>query len=97
MPHLAMGPVASHEFRRKDETRIGIPDDEGWEDAEEILDYRKTKLSRHALGEQFSYTFDFGDGWLHLCTVRPAKIDPLEALGIVPDLPLPYFGANETS
>ena len=81
-----------HEFRLKGETRIGIPDDEDWEDAEEVLDYRKTKLGRLTLGEQFSYTFDFGDGWLHLCTVGPAKIDPLEALGIVPDGPLPYFG-----
>ena len=80
-----------HEFRMKDE-RIGIPDVEGWEDEEEILDYRKTKLSRLALGEQFTYTFDLGDCWLHLCTVGPAKIDPLEALGIVPDRPLPYFG-----
>lgn len=81
-----------HEFRMGDGTRIGSPDDEGWEEAEEVLDDRKTKLSRLALGEQFSYTFDFGDGWLHLCTVGPAKIDPLEALGIVPDRPLPYFG-----
>jgi hypothetical protein len=81
-----------HEFRMTDETRIGIPDDEGWDDEEEVLDYRKTKLSRLVLGEQFSYTFDFGDGWLHICTVGPAKIDPLEALGIVPDRPLPYFG-----
>ena len=81
-----------HEFRMKDETRIGIPDDEGWEEAEKVLDDRAIKLSRLALGEQFSYTFDFGDGWLHLCTVGPAKIDPLETLGVVPDRPLPCFG-----
>ena len=81
-----------HEFRIRDETRIGIPDDQGWSEAEEVLDDQKTKLSRLALGEQFSYTFDFGDGWLHLCTVGPIKIDPLEELGIVPDRPLPFFG-----
>jgi hypothetical protein len=81
-----------HEFRMKDGTRIGIPDDEGWADTVEVVDDEKTRLSRLTLGEQFSYTFDFGDGWLHLCTVGPAKIDPLEALGIVPDRPLPYFG-----
>jgi Plasmid pRiA4b ORF-3-like protein len=81
-----------HEFRLKDGTRIGVRDDDGWDEADEILDDGRTKLIRLTLGEQFSYTFDFGDGWLHLCTVGPTKIDPLEALGIVPDRPLSYFG-----
>lgn len=81
-----------HEFRMQDGTRIGTPDDEGWEEAGQVLDDHATKLSRLALGGQFSYTFDFGDGWLHLCTVGPVRIDPLETLGIVPDHPLPFFG-----
>jgi hypothetical protein len=81
-----------HEFRMQDGTRIGMPDDEGWEEAGEVLDDQATKLSRLALGERLSYTFDFGDGWLHLCTIGPVKIDPFETLGIVPDHPLPFFG-----
>lgn len=43
-------------------------------------------------GEQFIYTFDLGDDWTHPCTVGPARIDPDEALGIVPKTPLPYWG-----
>ena len=43
-------------------------------------------------GSQFLYTFDLGDDWTHLCTVGPERIDPEEELGIVPDVPLPYFG-----
>jgi hypothetical protein len=28
----------------------------------------------------------------HLCTVAPARIDPLQAVGIAPDTPQPYWG-----
>lgn len=52
----------------------------------------RVRLSSLALGEQFVYTFDLGDDWTHLCTVGPTRIDPTEALGIVPDTPLPYWG-----
>ena len=52
----------------------------------------QVRLSRLGLGDQFVYTFDLGDDWTHLCTVGPARIDPDEALGIVPDTPLPYWG-----
>lgn len=53
---------------------------------------RQHQLSRLALGERFVDVFDFGDDWTHLSTVGPERVDPLEALGIVPDEPLPYFG-----
>ncbi len=36
-----------------------------------------------------------GDDWTHLCTVAEQRIDPLQALGIVPDEPLPYWGWGE--
>ena len=49
-----------------------------------------TRLSRLNAGEQFIYTFDMGDDWTHLCTVAQQRIDPLEALGIIPAGPLPY-------
>ena len=54
-----------------------------------------TRLSRLQAGEQLLYTFDMGDDWTHLCTVAEQRIDPLEALGIVPDGPLPYWGWGE--
>ena len=50
------------------------------------------KLSLLNLGEQFAYTFDFGDDWTHLCSVADSRIDPLETVGIIPDRPLPYWG-----
>lgn len=78
------------EFRFTDETRVGQPDaDWGEEDA---LDERTTTLRRLSPGEQFLYVFDFGDGWHHLCTVEPQKIDPLGMLGITPSTPQPYLG-----
>ena len=41
------------------------------------------------------YVFDLGDDWAHLCTVRPARIDPVATLGILPDRPLPYLGWDD--
>ncbi len=80
-----------HEFRLADGTRLTTP----YEDSEELgpaIDDRQARLGRLALGEQFVYVFDLGDGWAHLCTVGPERVDPLETLGIVPHGPLPYFG-----
>ena len=56
------------------------------------VDIRATKLSRLRLGEQFAYTFDFGDDWHHLCTVGDKRIDPEEVYGLEPMTPAPYFG-----
>ena len=36
--------------------------------------------------------FDFGDDWTHLCTVGDLRVDPLAVLGIIPLVPLPYWG-----
>ena len=78
-----------HEFELADGTRIGIPDP----DLEEsVIDETRSRLSRLKTGEKFAYEFDFGDGWTHLCRVVEASLDPLDALGFVPDAPLPYFG-----
>ncbi|MEW1856998.1 hypothetical protein AB0282_11865 [Pseudarthrobacter oxydans] len=43
-------------------------------------------------GAEFQYTFDLGDAWIHRCVVGEAKVDPLEVLGIHPEVPLPYWG-----
>jgi hypothetical protein len=79
-----------HEFTLADGTRIGSEHAE-WED-DRVLSERRTRLSRLKLSEQFVYVFDLGDDWTHLCTVGEVRIDPEEALGIVPDAPLPFFG-----
>lgn len=73
-----------------DDTRICEPDPD-WDD-EPVLNDRLTKLSQLKPGEQFVYEFDFGDSWLHLCTVGNERIDPLDALGIVPARPLAHWG-----
>ena len=59
-----------------------------------FIDGAATRLSTSSLGEQFVYEFDFGDSWTHLCTVRPARIDPESEFGIVPRAPLPYWGSG---
>lgn len=80
-----------HEFTLADGTGLTTPYGE-WDEGPPALDDRRTKLARLRLGEQFVYVFDLGDDWAHLCTVGEARIDPLDALGIVPPGPLPYWG-----
>src|SRR5699024_8709408 len=43
-------------------------------------------------GEEFQFTFDLGDDWIHRCVVGSEKVDPLEVLGINATSPLPYWG-----
>jgi hypothetical protein len=69
-----------------------------WEDDDfgmPVVDGDRLTLGRLALGEQFVYEFDLGDSWTHLCTVGEARIDPTEALGIVPPVPVAYWGWGE--
>ena len=79
-----------HEFEFADGTRIGTPNPE-WEN-EDVLDETRENLSRLQTSQQFIYVFDFGDDWTHLCTVVESSIDPRDALGVIPNGPLPYFG-----
>lgn len=81
-----------HAFTLADGTRITMkgPWDEDWNEPE--LDDTREKLTRLSLGEQFVYEFDFGDGWMHLCTVADEKVDPHEVYGEAPDRPVAYFG-----
>jgi hypothetical protein len=80
-----------HQFELADGMRLTTPY-EDWEELGPVADDRRTRLSRLSAGEQFIYEFDLGDSWMHLCTVGPERVDPHEALGIVPDYPLPFFG-----
>jgi Plasmid pRiA4b ORF-3-like protein len=80
-----------HDFSLADGTRLTTLY-EDWEESGPAADDRKAKLSRLQLGERFVYVFDFGDDWTHLCTVGDGRVDPLQVLGIVPRVPLPYWG-----
>lgn len=80
-----------HAFTLDDGTRIAYLTE--WDEpGEDQLDDRTEKLTRLRLGEQFSFEFDFGDSWMHLCTVGDEKVDPREVYGEVPEHPVPYFG-----
>jgi hypothetical protein len=80
------------EFTLADKTRLCLEDPDWQIDGEVTEDIRDIRLSRLHPGDQFGYVFDLGDDWAHLCTVDVQRIDPAEALGIVPGKPLPYWG-----
>ncbi|WP_039804353.1 IS1096 element passenger TnpR family protein [Nocardia araoensis] len=80
-----------HEFELGDGDRVGEPDpEEGWDEG--VLDDRVIRLDRLVEGQQFVYVFDLGDCWTHLCTVTADTLDPVEAVGIEPEQPTPYWG-----
>lgn len=67
-----------------------------WDDVDDdAADDAATTLSRMQPGEQFAYEFDLGDGWEHVCTVGPERVDPAEVYGLEPDDPVAYFGWGE--
>lgn len=80
-----------HEFTLADGICVGEPDPD-FDEGRVIVDSRRTKLGRLALGEQFAYVFDLGDYWAHLCTVGPQRADPVESYGVVPPRPAAIFG-----
>lgn len=82
-----------HGFTLGDGTSVGIPDPD-WPERE-ALDEETTRLGRLQAGEAFAYEFDFGDGWTHICRVEEQRIDPLDLLGVVPEVPVAYFGAGD--
>jgi hypothetical protein len=43
-------------------------------------------------GDEFVYTFDFGDDWRHRCLVLPDRVDPREEYGPPPQRPVPLLG-----
>lgn len=83
-----------HEFDLADGARLTTRY-EDWEELGPALDDRRIHLGRMRPDERFVYVFDFGDHWAHLCTAGPARIDPEETLGVVPDVPLPCWGYGD--
>lgn len=83
-----------HEFELADGRRIGFPDD-GFMDQVRWEDQAQLKVSDEvAPGDQFGFTFDFGDRWQHRCRVLPEKIDPRQEWGSgpLPRQPVPIWG-----
>jgi hypothetical protein len=73
-----------------DGTTVAVPDED---DEKPVIDARRALVSRHVKpGAVFRYLFDYGDSWVHRCEAGPGKVNPLEVLGIEPDVPMPYFG-----
>lgn len=79
------------QFELDNGVRVSEPDPD-FDEPETVLDSAKTRLGRLELGQQFVCVFDLGDCWTHLCTVADRRIDPIEAVGIEPDRPCPYWG-----
>ena len=53
----------------------------------------KLKVCREVKpGDEFTFTFDFGDNWRHRCKVRPEKADPVEEYGEKPPRPVAIWG-----
>lgn len=81
-----------HEFELADGRRIGYPDDEYGPELE-WLDHAALKVARELKpGDEFEYTFDFGDNWQHRCRIEAKKIDPGQEFGVVPREPSPFWG-----
>jgi hypothetical protein len=57
-----------------------------------VRDAARTKIARRAEGEVFEYEFDFGDSWLHRCTVVMAGVAPEEMYGAKPKGPVAIWG-----
>ena len=45
-----------------------------------------------AKGELFEYEFDFGDSWLHRCTILETDVAPDDVYGIKPKGPVAVWG-----
>jgi hypothetical protein len=80
-----------HEFELPDGRRVGFadvdPGEHGW------LDHGALKVGRELRpGDEFRYTFDFGDDWRHRCRVLEEKVDPRTEYGELPRRPVPIWG-----
>ena len=75
-----------HMFRERQRkgVEIGIPDDDGFEDAPVVIPCWKIPISKYfrKCGDKMMYDYDFGDGWTH--TVDLEEILPKEKGGKYP-------------
>ena len=78
-----------HRFVLEDVELVTI---DHWDESPRGAADDSSRLSILELGQQFAYEFDMGDGWEHLCTVAPSRVDPYEVLGFEPARPTVAFG-----
>jgi hypothetical protein len=74
-------------FRLEDGSEVGIPDED-----ERVRDASRAKIATRAKGELFEYEFDFGDSWLHRCTILETDVAPDDVYGIKPKGPVAVWG-----
>ena len=80
-----------HSFELADGRLIGFPDPDF--DEPRWLDHAALKVAAEVgLGDEFVYTFDFGDDWRHHCRVLPEKVDPRVEYGPLPQRPVAIWG-----
>ncbi|CAN5296011.1 hypothetical protein BH20ACT8_BH20ACT8_06480 [soil metagenome] len=65
--------------------------DEGPEDADDSDEVTVGEVGLRAAA-RFGYTFDLSEQWTHECTVEEVGVDPFEAAGEEPEVPVPVFG-----
>lgn len=75
-----------YEFRMADGSRIGLADDD------DVRDATRSKFARRQVGERFEFEFDFGDSWVHRCTVLEVGVDPVDVYGGKPKGPVTVRG-----
>lgn len=84
---LADGSLITDEFSGKELTGSAVSG------IVRAYDIEKTKVARTVKqGDEFKFTFDLGDDWVHRCVVAEVKVDPVAVLGIRPVQPLAYWG-----
>jgi hypothetical protein len=84
-----------HEFELAGGRRIGFVDPDRFEADEVVEDHAAVKVAEAvALGDEFAFTFDFGDRWEHRCRVLAEKIDPRQEWGSgpLPKQPIATWG-----
>lgn len=74
-------------FRMADGAEIGLPGDDL-----PVRDSARSKVARRNELEVFEYEFDFGDGWIHRCTVLEAGVQPEDHYGVRPKGPVAVWG-----
>jgi hypothetical protein len=82
-----------HVFDLPDGRRVGFAEVDPGE--HEWLDHETLRVARELRpGARFSYTFDLGDDWRHLCEVLDEKADPrlLFEAGQLPSRPVAIWG-----
>jgi hypothetical protein len=74
-----------HEFELTGGRRIGFVDPDPFQGDEAVEDHAQVKVADAVgPGEEFGFTFDFGDRWEHRCRVLAEKIDPRQEWGAGP-------------